>query len=186
MRTIERVFDKTYYPEFLGMEGEESATTLVVDVHSVLAYQPDSIFSVKIQRADGQQYVGRAVVEADENGKISYSIQKADTSVKGELQIQVTAIATGYSEMSKVFQFIVVESLVSSQAIPPDTLAEIIQYTQEAYEHMVNASAAASFLSGIQLLVDVTDGVLELYAEGEFSPIDIRANGQYLEVWQIG
>lgn len=136
------MFDKTYYPEFLGMEGEQSATVLIVDVSSVLSVHPDARFSIVIVRADGQRYVAQAVIEPNESKNISYWLTNTDTSVEGPLSLQVHAAIEGYGEKSRIYSFIVAESLVSKEPINPDTLQEIIGYVDTAYGYMVAAQEA--------------------------------------------
>jgi hypothetical protein len=49
----------------------------------------------------------------------------------------------------------------------------------------LRADAAYSRIVGLELAVDVADGLLCLYSSGLDSPIDIAINGQTLEVWKV-
>lgn len=49
----------------------------------------------------------------------------------------------------------------------------------------LRAEAAYSRIVGLELAVDVADGLLCLYSSGLDSPIDIAINGQTLEVWKV-
>ena len=49
----------------------------------------------------------------------------------------------------------------------------------------LRAEAAYNRIVGLELAVDVADGLLCLYSSGLDSPIDIAINGQTLEVWKV-
>lgn len=55
----------------------------------------------------------------------------------------------------------------------------------EAIEAAEDANRYYASLLGLELVVNVVDGVLKLYAIGGYSPIDILLNDRALEVWRV-
>lgn len=55
----------------------------------------------------------------------------------------------------------------------------------EAVEAAEDANRYYASLLGLELVVNVVDGVLKLYAIGGYSPIDIVLNDRALEVWRV-
>lgn len=63
------------------------------------------------------------------------------------------------------------------------TLAETAR--GEAAEAAEEAERYYASLIGVELVVDVVNGMLNLYSAGDYSPIDIEMNGRALEVWKV-
>lgn len=177
--------------EVIGLASENAASQLVVKVQGILEDSPQATFSILVRRADGVVYPADTMLAPDDQGNIAYVLLETDVAVPGLLEIEVQARDGGRLIKSRTFPFVVAMAMCGDGVPDPIEVPwadRIINDTADnatrAESAAKEAKAAASFLTNVELSVDVENGTLNLYAEGDYSPIDITMNGLDLEVWQ--
>lgn len=162
----------------IGVVGEDRAAQLIVDVQTVDGWR-EATFAILLRRAGGAAYVAEAL--RAEGGEIAYALGAADLAIRGVLELEVQAVLDEVVVKSRVFTFFIAQGMCGGDVPEPPAPG----WVREVVEAGRVAEAAAVYLTGVKFAVDVAGGTLDLYALGEFAPIDIRLDDHSLEVWAV-
>lgn len=176
----------TGYPIDWSRTGEHNAVALLVDATQFTALWPAGAPQTAYRRPDGTTY---PVVCDLVDGLVRVVLTSTETAAAGMASLEVQWLDDGTVAKSVTYNGRILQALDAGDT-PPDPpgtvwLDDVREVGAGVELDRIAVTDMYSRIVGLELAVDVADGLLCLYSSGLDSPIDIAINGQTLEVWKV-